>query len=59
MSAAALLKDNPNPSDADIDANVTNICRCGTFNRVRSGIHLAAQINKGPKDQNSEGGDAS
>lgn len=45
MSAAALLKDNPNPSDADIDANVTNICRCGTFNRIRRGIHLAAQIN--------------
>ena len=45
MSAAALLKNNPDPSDVDIDANVTNICRCGTFNRVRSGIHLAAQIN--------------
>ena len=64
MSAAALLKDNPDPSDADIDARVTNICRCGTFNRVRSGIHLAAQINKdpkhqNPKNQNSGGGDAS
>ena len=47
MSAAALLKQNPNPSDADIDANMTNICRCGTFNRVRRGIHLAAEINKG------------
>ena len=35
MSAAALLKNNPHPSDADIDARVTNICRCGTFNRVR------------------------
>jgi isoquinoline 1-oxidoreductase alpha subunit len=46
MSAAALLKDNPNPSDADIDANISNICRCGTFNRVRRGIHLAADINK-------------
>jgi isoquinoline 1-oxidoreductase alpha subunit len=46
MSAAALLKENPNPSDADIDANVTNICRCGTFNRVRRGIHLAVDINK-------------
>ena len=45
MSAAALLNDKPDPSDADIDANVTNICRCGTFNRVRRGIHLAAQIN--------------
>ncbi len=46
MTAAALLNKNPNPTDADIDANVTNICRCGTFNRVRSGIHLAAEINK-------------
>ena len=43
MSAAALLNDNPNPSDADIDTNITNICRCGTFNRVRRGIHLAVQ----------------
>ena len=46
MSAAALLNNNPNPTDADIDANVTNICRCGTFNRVRRGIHLAADITK-------------
>jgi isoquinoline 1-oxidoreductase alpha subunit len=46
MSAAALLKDNPDPSDAEIDANVTNICRCGTFNRVRRGIHMAAEIGK-------------
>lgn len=46
MSAAALLKDKPNPSDADIDANITNICRCGTFNRVREGIHLAVKMNK-------------
>lgn len=46
MSAAALLNSNPDPSDADIDASVTNICRCGTFNRVRRGIHLAADISK-------------
>lgn len=46
MSAAALLHDNPNPSDDDINANITNICRCGTFNQVRQGIHLAADINK-------------
>lgn len=46
MSAVALLDNNPNPSDADIDLNVTNICRCGTFNRVRRGIHLAVDINK-------------
>jgi isoquinoline 1-oxidoreductase alpha subunit len=46
MTAAALLAENPAPSDADIDAAVTNICRCGTFNRVRRGIHLAADIKK-------------
>ncbi|WP_295885770.1 (2Fe-2S)-binding protein [uncultured Thiohalocapsa sp.] len=44
MTAAALLAENPRPSDADIDAGVTNICRCGTFNRVRQGIHLAAEL---------------
>jgi isoquinoline 1-oxidoreductase alpha subunit len=43
MAAAALLAANPDPSDADIDAGLTNICRCGTFNRVRRGIHLAAR----------------
>ena len=43
MSAVALLNKNPQPSDADIDAGISNICRCGTFNRVRAGIHLAAQ----------------
>lgn len=46
MTAAALLNKNPEPSDVDIDANVTNICRCGTFNRVRRGIHLAVDISK-------------
>ena len=46
MTAAALLKSNPNPSDEDINNKVTNICRCGTFNRVRAGIHLAADIAK-------------
>ena len=46
MSAAALLNDNPNPNDAVIDASVTNICRCGTYNRVRRGIHLAVDISK-------------
>lgn len=46
MSAAALLNEHPNPSDAEIDAGMTNICRCGTFNRVRRGIHLAVDIKK-------------
>jgi len=44
MSAAALLNEKPNPSDADIDAGITNICRCGTFNRVLDCIHPAAEI---------------
>jgi isoquinoline 1-oxidoreductase subunit alpha len=47
MSVAALLNQEPDPSDADIDTGITNICRCGTFKRVRQGIHRAAQINKG------------
>jgi isoquinoline 1-oxidoreductase subunit alpha len=42
MAAAALLKDNTNPSDEDIDAAITNICRCGTYPRIRTAIHKAA-----------------
>lgn len=42
MAAAALLKAKPRPTDADIDAAMTNICRCGTYNRVRAAILLAA-----------------
>jgi len=42
MAAVALLKDKPKPTDADIDATITNICRCGTYQRVRSAIHAAA-----------------
>jgi isoquinoline 1-oxidoreductase alpha subunit len=42
MAAAALLKDKPAPTDADIDAAMTNICRCGTYNRVRAAIKQAA-----------------
>jgi isoquinoline 1-oxidoreductase alpha subunit len=49
MSAAELLSRNPNPTDVDIDASITNICRCGTYNRVREGIHLAAKMGKGGK----------
>ena len=44
MAAAALLKKNPRPTDADIDANITNICRCGTYNRVRAAIKEAAGL---------------
>jgi isoquinoline 1-oxidoreductase subunit alpha len=42
MAAAALLKDKPKPTDADIDAALTNICRCGTYQQVRDAIHAAA-----------------
>jgi isoquinoline 1-oxidoreductase alpha subunit len=44
MAAAALLKKNPKPTDKDIDEAMTNICRCGTYQRVRAGVHKAAQI---------------
>jgi len=43
MAATALLRKNPKPSDADIDAAVTNICRCGTFQEVRAAIHAASK----------------
>jgi len=43
MAAAALLRQKPNPTDADIDAAITNICRCGTFQEVRAAIHDAAK----------------
>ena len=42
MAVAALLKDKPKPTDADIDNTITNICRCGTFQQVREAIHAAA-----------------
>jgi len=44
MAAAALLKEKPQPTDADIDAAMTNICRCGTYNRVRAAIKQAAGV---------------
>jgi isoquinoline 1-oxidoreductase alpha subunit len=47
MSAAVLLRENPNPSDKDIDAAMAgNICRCGTYPRIRKAIHLAAEMQK-------------
>ena len=47
MASAALLDEIPAPSDDDISDKITNICRCGTFVRVREGIHLAADLKKG------------
>jgi aerobic-type carbon monoxide dehydrogenase small subunit (CoxS/CutS family) len=47
LSTVALLNSKPNPTDAEIDLAVTNICRCGTYNRVRKAIHRAAQMQSG------------
>jgi isoquinoline 1-oxidoreductase subunit alpha len=50
MSAAVLLRENSNPSDADIDDAMSgNICRCGTYQRIRNAIHLAAKMKGGGK----------
>ena len=48
MAATALLAAKPQPTDADIDAAMTNICRCGTYNRVRAAIHRAADKGDAP-----------
>jgi aerobic-type carbon monoxide dehydrogenase small subunit (CoxS/CutS family) len=47
MAAVALLEGNKTPSDSDIDAAMTNICRCGTYPRIRAAIHRAAELAKG------------
>jgi isoquinoline 1-oxidoreductase alpha subunit len=47
MAAVALLKSKPDPTDADIDETVTNICRCGTYQRIRAAIHRASILAKG------------
>ena len=44
MAAVSLLKKSPKPTDAEIDANMTNICRCGTYSRIRQAIHRAADL---------------
>ena len=46
MATAAFLKQYPTPTDAEIDANITNICRCGTYERLRRAIHRAAELMK-------------
>jgi isoquinoline 1-oxidoreductase alpha subunit len=43
MTVAALMRAKPNPTDAEIDAAITNICRCGTYQRIRAAIHAAAR----------------
>ena len=47
MAVAALLARNPSPSDSDIDREITNICRCGTYQRIRMAIHRAAEMARG------------
>jgi aerobic-type carbon monoxide dehydrogenase small subunit (CoxS/CutS family) len=50
MSAAALLAEKPQPTDADIDATLgRQICRCGTYQRVRAAVHRAAELNQEQK----------
>ena len=49
MAAIALLEANPAPSDTDIDAAMTNVCRCGTYPRIRAALHLAAAALKGAR----------
>jgi isoquinoline 1-oxidoreductase alpha subunit len=51
MASAALLESNPAPDDEAINNEITNICRCGTFPRVRAGIHLAAEIKRKQSSQ--------
>ena len=51
MSALALLQRRPDPSDADINTSVTNICRCGTYHRIRQAIHLTAKLMKSGRQQ--------
>jgi isoquinoline 1-oxidoreductase subunit alpha len=46
MAVAALLAENPEPTDAEIDQQLTNICRCGTYARIRMAIHRAAEISR-------------
>ena len=57
MAATALLKAKPNPTDQDIDAAMTNICRCGTYNRVRAAIKVAARNMKGGETRKADAGD--
>jgi len=47
MATAALLEKIPNPTDQDIDTNITNVCRCGTYYRMRKAIHKAAELKNG------------
>lgn len=54
MSALALLRKSPHPTDAQIDAEVTNACRCSTYHRVRQAIHLAAELMQETPDRSAQ-----
>jgi isoquinoline 1-oxidoreductase alpha subunit len=49
MAAAAFLKTHPTPTDQDIDQGITNLCRCGTYPRIKKAIHRAAELAAGKK----------
>lgn len=52
MAVAAFLKQTPNPTDAEIDRGITNVCRCGTYNRIRKAIHRAATLQMSGSKEN-------
>jgi isoquinoline 1-oxidoreductase alpha subunit len=54
MAATALLRGNPHPTDADIDGAMSNLCRCGTYQRVRAAIHDAAGALSGKMQQGTQ-----
>mgnify|MGYP000099904217 CR=1 FL=1 len=54
MATAALLNQNPNPTDEDIDNNIVNICRCATYYRMRKAIHRAAELNNQSTETKTE-----
>jgi len=57
MATAALLDKNPSPTDDDIDANIANICRCGTYYRMRKAIHRAAELTRARRPAAEVGSD--
>ena len=54
MATAALLNKNPNPTDDDIDDNITNVCRCGTYYRMRKAIHKAAALHASKEETETQ-----
>ena len=54
MAAAHLLSRHPDPTDADIDREMTNLCRCATYARIRAAIHLAAKLGRDAPQTNAK-----